>query len=99
MTNLENKFITTIQYLNNVGVWMFTKYNIRIQKAILYLMANKPGRLAFSAGVMAGILGAPSIASESVLNNIGNPLGFAPTNALSMFGEPLPIKVISDVVF
>ena len=97
--NYDIPHSATIQYLNNIGVWMFTKYNIRIQKAILYLMANKPGRLAFSAGVMAGILGAPSIASESVLNNIGNPLGFAPTNALSMFGEPLPIKVISDVVF
>ena len=97
--NYDIPHSATIQYLNNMGVWMFTKYNIRIQKAILYLMANKPGRLAFSAGVMAGILGAPSIASESVLNNIGNPLGFAPTNALSMFGEPLPIKVISDVVF
>lgn len=90
-----NRFI---QFLNDTGLWMFTKFALRIQRVILRLMKEKPLRLATEA-LVSEQLGNPSIISLNLISSAGgggglrNPM----TNVLSMYEHALPIQLLTSV--
>ena len=62
----------TLQYLNDMGLVMFTKYYLRIQKVIMRLVREHPAR-----GLMLGVAdnffsGLQSVMDSAWLNKIGN---------------------------
>lgn len=90
-----NRFI---QFLNDTGLWMFTKFALRIQRVILRLLKEKPLRLATEA-LVSEQLGNPSIISLNLISAAGgggglrNPM----TNVLSMYEHALPIQLLTSV--
>lgn len=90
-----NRFI---QFLNDTGLWMFTKFALRIQRVLLRLMKEKPLRLATEA-LVSEQLGNPSIISLNLISSAGgggglrNPM----TNVLSMYEHALPIQLLTSV--
>ena len=62
----------TIQYLNDMGIVMFTKYYIRIQKVIMRLMKEKPARGLLLIAANHFMSGLDSITDSNWLNRIGN---------------------------
>lgn len=62
----------TIQYLNDTGLVMFTKYYIRIQKVIMRLMKEKPARGLALIAANHFMSGLDSITDSNWLNRIGN---------------------------
>lgn len=91
-----NRFL---QFINDTGLWMFTKFAIRIQRILLRLMKEKPLRLATEA-LVSEQLGNPSIISLNLISSVGgggglrNPM----TNVLSMFEHALPIQLLTSVI-
>lgn len=90
-----NRFL---QFINDTGLWMFTKFALRIQRVILRLMKEKPLRLATEA-LVSEQLGNPSIISLNLISAAGgggglrNPM----TNVLSMYEHALPVQLITSV--
>lgn len=62
----------TLQYLNDMGIVMFTKYYLRIQKVIMRLVREKPARGLMLAAIGNMFSGLDSIMDSSWLNKIGN---------------------------
>jgi hypothetical protein len=90
-----NRFL---QFVNDTGLWMFTKFALRIQRVILRLMKEKPLRLATEA-LISEQLGNPSVISLNLISSVGgggglrNPM----TNVLSMYEHALPVQLLSSV--
>lgn len=62
----------TLQYLNDMGIVMFTKYYLRIQKVIMRLVREKPARGLMLAAVGHMWSGLDTVMDSSWLNKIGN---------------------------
>lgn len=62
----------SIQFLNDTGIFMFTKYYMRIQKTIMRLVREKPLRLLAMVGLDHFFQGVQSVTESHWLNKIGN---------------------------
>jgi hypothetical protein len=82
-----------MQALNDNGLVMYTKYYMRIQRALMYLIQEKPSGVV-AQGALAYGLGTMGALDPLVFTNVGNPFGLAATDALSAVGQPLPIKLL-----
>jgi hypothetical protein len=83
-----------LQYANDMGLVMFTKYNLRIQKALFSLIAKRPASAIGQALLMHYTSNAPYALDPIVFNQIGNPFRFGPLNLLDAWDEPFPLKVL-----
>jgi hypothetical protein len=62
----------TLQYLNDMGIVMFTKYYLRIQKVIMRLMKERPARGLIMMTLEHYISGLQSVMDSSWVNKLGN---------------------------
>lgn len=62
----------TMQFLNDMGLFMFTKYYLRIQKVITRLVREKPARVLGMVLLNHYISGLQSVLDSSWLNKLGN---------------------------
>lgn len=62
----------TLQYLNDMGIVMFTKYYLRIQKVIMRLVKERPARGLILVALEHYISGIQSVMDSSWVNKIGN---------------------------
>ena len=73
-----------IDYLNTIGLLMFTKFAIRFQKVIFERFKKQPATLIMQTMLMEGLLNQPSVPDPSMLNGFPeNP--FSPS-VLTVFG-------------
>lgn len=82
----------TLQYLNDIGAILFTKYFIRIQRVILNMFTEHAGSIILKLLAMnmlnfdtPDIIGS-NLLDKSIMNNIGNPVSSlmdAPSNLYS----------------
>ena len=86
-----------LQYLNDMGVVMFTKYNIRIQKALFQLMKKRPATAMAQALFINSFTNMESGIDPLIWFNMGNPLRGGAIGLPSALDEPLPIKMITSV--
>ena len=85
----------TLQYLNDMGIVMFTKYYLRIQKVIMRLVKEKPARGLMLAALNHMWTGLDSIMDSSWLNKIGNnPLQDGALGYLGSLKELPAIKLL-----
>lgn len=91
--NYEVPTHKSIQYLNDAGFAMFTKYYIRVQKVAYMLAKENPGRLATLA-LFQNLIGydVPDILDS--LNNPLNKVSLNPFGILSSDMSTLPISII-----
>lgn len=85
----------TLQYLNDVGLVMFTKYYLRIQKVIMRLVKEHPARGLMLATLEHFISGMQSVLDSSWTQKIGNnPLQDGALGYLGSLKELPAIKLL-----
>lgn len=62
----------TMQYLDDMGIFMFTKYFLRIQKVILRLTKEKPGRVLSAVALDQFMSLGPIVLDSSWVGRVGN---------------------------
>ena len=62
----------TVQYLNDMGVVMFTKYYLRIQKVLMKMFRENPARALMMIGFSHYFNNVPSVIDSSMWGRIGN---------------------------
>lgn len=86
-----------LQYLNDMGIVMFTKYNIRIQKALFQLLKKRPATAMAQAVMINSFTNLEAGIEPLLWFNIGNPLRGGALGVPSALDEPMPIKMLSSV--
>jgi len=86
-----------LQYLNDMGVVMFTKYNIRIQKALFQLMKKRPASVMAQALILGSLTNMETAIDPIIFGQIGNPLRTGAFGLPSALDEPLPIKMLTSL--
>ncbi|QFR59701.1 virion associated RNA polymerase [Acinetobacter phage VB_ApiP_XC38] len=86
-----------LQYLNDMGIVMFTKYNLRIQKALFQLLKKRPATALAQALLVHSFTNLEAGIDPIVWNQIGNPLRSGAMGLPSALDEPLPIKMMTSV--
>lgn len=61
-----------IQYLNDTGLMMFTKYRFRIQRTMLRLMKDRPGTVLAQSALIARFTDAPTALEPNMITGVGN---------------------------
>jgi hypothetical protein len=85
----------TLQYLNDMGIVMFTKYYLRIQKVIMRLVRERPARGLILATLEHFISGLQSVMDSSWVDKIGNnPLQDSALGYLGSLKELPAIKLL-----
>lgn len=64
-----------LQYANDSGLVMFTKYYLRIQKMLVRIYREHPGRVLAMIAAEKFLIGAqPTVLDSSMMNRLGNPI-------------------------
>jgi len=64
----------SMQYLNDMGLLMFTKYYLRIQKVIMQMFREHPARALMLVTLDSYLSGMQTIVDSSMWGRLGNPL-------------------------
>lgn len=83
-----------MQYANDMGILMFTKYNLRIQKAMFKLLAERPASALSQAVLMNQFSTLPPGIDPIVFNQIGMPFRDGAFGLFGVLDEPFPIKLL-----
>lgn len=84
-----------MQYMNDMGLLMFTKYRLRIQRAMLTLMKERPGSVIAQSVLVGQYTNAPTALEPNIFNNMGaNPFASSVLQIPGALTQPLPIKLI-----
>lgn len=86
-----------LQYLNDMGVVMFTKYNLRIQKALFQLLKKRPATAMAQAVFINSFTNMEAGIDPLLWFNLGNPVRDGAFGLPSALDEPLPIKMMASV--
>jgi hypothetical protein len=85
----------TLQYLNDMGIVMFTKYYLRIQKVIMRLVKDRPARGLIMVALEHYMSGLQSVMDSSWTQKIGNnPLQDGALGYLGSLKELPAIKLL-----
>ena len=83
---------TMVQYLNDIGLFMFTKYATRIQRVVAKGFIDNPlGILAFAAG-QSTITDVDDIYDQNVFNKNWSSMIYSPWENLTNAITPMPIQ-------
>lgn len=89
-----------LQYANDMGLVMFTKFAIRIQHVLLDIARNNTGKMLIYTSLMAALTDAPSAMDPSWVNRVGsNPLEASVFGFPGAFGDILPINLVMGMIF
>lgn len=83
-----------LQYLNDMGMVMFTKYNLRIQRALFQLIAKRPASVLVQAMMLNSLSSLPPGIDPLVFNQLGNPLRNGAFGLLDTWDEPFPLQML-----
>lgn len=86
-----------LQYLNDMGVVMFTKYNLRIQKALFQLLKKRPATAMIQALFINSFTNMEAGIDPLLWFNLGNPVRDGAFGLPSALDEPMPIKMLASV--
>lgn len=76
---------------------MFTKYNVRIQKALFQLMKKRPASVMAQALILGSLTNMETAIDPIIFGQIGNPLRTGAFGLPSALDEPLPIKMLTSL--
>ena len=87
-----------MQYLNDMGIIMFTKYNLRIQKALFRLLERKPARALLQALVMHNGTDIPYGIDPIIWNQLGIPFREGAFAFPSVIDEPITMNMATSIL-
>lgn len=92
--NYEVPTNKALQFLNDIGLVMFTKYALRIQRVVYRLLRDKPASVILQSYLLGSVMGMPA-ALDGFIPHTGNlPFSGSVTEAFSALGEPIPLKLV-----
>ena len=86
-----------LQYMNDMGAVMFTKYNIRIQKALFQLLKKRPATAMAQALFINSFTNLEAGIDPLVWFNLGIPFREGAFGLPGALDEPLPVKIMSGM--
>ena len=87
-----------MQYLNDMGIIMFSKYNLRIQKALFRLLERKPARALLQALLMHSGTDIPYGIDPIVWNQMGIPFREGAFAFPSVLDEPITMNMATSIL-
>lgn len=87
-----------MQYLNDMGIIMFSKYNLRIQKALFRLLERKPARVLLQALMMHGGTDIPYGIDPIMWNQLGIPFREGAFAFPSVIDEPITMNMATSIL-
>lgn len=87
-----------MQYLNDMGIIMFSKYNLRIQKALFRLLERKPARALLQALVMHNGTDIPYGIDPIIWNQLGIPFREGAFAFPSVIDEPITMNMATSIL-
>jgi hypothetical protein len=88
--NYDIPATATRQYLDDMGITMFTKYRIRIQRAMFYLMDKRPASVMAHMAITGQFSAAPDAMEPLFARNLGNPFTPSVLQGGSILNIPMP---------
>lgn len=88
--NYDIPATATRQYLDDMGITMFTKYRIRIQRAMFYLLDKRPASVMAHMAIIGQFTNAPNGMDPFFMRNMGNPFTPSVLQGGSLLNVPLP---------
>lgn len=88
--NYDVPATATRQYLDDVGITMFTKYRVRIQRAMFYLLNKRPAAVLAHAAIVGQFTNAPDALDPLFIRNVGNPFSASVLQAPGISNIPMP---------
>ncbi|QPL10924.1 virion associated RNA polymerase [Pectobacterium phage Possum] len=92
--NYDTPTSPELQYMNDVGLLMFTKYRLRIQRAMMTLMKERPGTALAQSILVSRFTDAPPALEPNLITGLGNPFASGVLQLPGALTQPLPIKLI-----
>lgn len=92
--NYDTPTSPELQYMNDVGLLMFTKYRLRIQRAMLTLMKERPGTALAQSVLVSRFTDAPPALEPNLITGLGNPFASGVLQLPGALTQPMPIKLI-----
>lgn len=87
----------SLQYMNDMGMVMFTKYYLRTQKVILRLAKEKPGNLLLALMAQSMFFDVPDVTDSFITEtSVLGKFNFNPVELLSGAAETAPINLVLD---
>jgi hypothetical protein len=82
-----------LQYLNDMGIVWFTKYYMRIQKVLLHLYRDNPGKSLAMVSLEHFFPGLDTLVDSGFWNKLGNPFSIGALKAPDAVDEIIALKV------
>ena len=92
--NYEVPSNKAMQFLNDIGLVMFTKYYLRIQRVIYILLRKHPASVLLQSYLLGSIAGMPTVLESFVPSTMNLPLSGSVFESFSAVGEPIPLQLI-----
>lgn len=89
-----------MQFMNDIGIFMFSKFALRIQRVVVTLARENPGGMLIESLLMTQLFGVPSVAGLSIparVISMQNPLRIPFDDLVSMYSNPFPIAIFKDL--
>lgn len=81
-----------LQKMNDAGLVWFTKYYLRVQKVIMHLYRENPGRALALLAFNNYFDWVPTVLDSAVMNRIGNPFGIGALAAPGLLDDTLVMR-------
>jgi len=88
----------SMQYLNDMGLLMFTKYYLRIQKVLMQMFREHPARAIMMVTLDSYLSGMQSIVDSSMWGRLGNPLEWGALQYPGTLDELATIKGMMSLI-
>lgn len=92
--NYEVPSNKTLQFLNDIGLVMFTKYYLRIQRVIYILLRKHPASILLQSYLLGSVAGMPTVFDSFAPSTMNLPLSGSVFESFSAVGEPVPLQLI-----
>jgi hypothetical protein len=86
----------TMQYANDSGMVMFSKYYIRIQKMLARIYRDSPGKVMMMIAVEKALGDQPTVLDSSMITRWGNPLNMGALSYPSSLDELTTVKLLTS---
>ena len=89
-----------MQFMNDIGIFMFSKFALRIQRVVATLAKENPGGMLIEGLLMTQLFGVPSVAGLSIparVISMQNPLRIPFDDLVGMYSNPFPIAIFKDL--
>lgn len=90
-----------MQFVNDTGIWMFTKFSLRIMRVLVHFIKTKANKLLIENAAMSYLFNNPSLLSLNFIGQLWggrNPFGFPLKDVMTMYENAFPVQMIKSAI-